>query len=78
MRRGRGGGQVVSVLAFASDDPSSNPANVYSFFCKICVWKEQNKKDAGGGAFKKKAYLEHYQTSLDVIMHRLYKMYLYY
>ena len=27
---GRGGGQVVSVLAFYSDDPSSNPAEVYS------------------------------------------------
>ena len=31
------GGQVVSVLAFYSDDPSSNPAEAYSFFCKICV-----------------------------------------
>ena len=38
---GRGGGQVVSVLDFYSDDPSSNPADVHSFFCKICVWKEQ-------------------------------------
>ena len=28
---GRGGGQVVSVLAFYSDDPSSNPAEVYNF-----------------------------------------------
>ena len=36
-----GGGQVVSMLAFYSDDPSSNPTNAYSFFCKICVWKEQ-------------------------------------
>ena len=27
---GSGGGQVVSVLAFYSDDPSSNPAEVYS------------------------------------------------
>ena len=34
---GRGGGQVVSVLAFYSDDLSSNPADAYSFFCKICV-----------------------------------------
>ena len=25
-KEGRGGGQVVSVLAFYSDDPSSNPA----------------------------------------------------
>ena len=28
----RGGGQVVSVIAFYSDDPSSNPADIYSFF----------------------------------------------
>ena len=27
---GRGGGQVVSLLAFYSDDPSSNPAEAYS------------------------------------------------
>ena len=34
-------GQVVSVLTLYFDDPSSNPAEVYSFFCKISVWKEQ-------------------------------------
>ena len=34
---GRGGGQVVSVLAFHSDNLSSNPAEVCSFFCKICA-----------------------------------------
>ena len=33
---------MVSVLALFSDDPSSNPADAYSFFCKICV--EKNKK----------------------------------
>ena len=38
---GRGGGQVVSVLAFYSNDPSLNPAEDYSFNCKICVWKER-------------------------------------
>ena len=38
---GRGGGQVVSVLAFNSDDLSSNPVEAYSFFCKISVWKER-------------------------------------
>ena len=32
---GRGGGQMVSVLAFNSDDPSSNPAESTVFFCKI-------------------------------------------
>ena len=34
---GRGGGQVVSVLAFNSDNPSLSPADAYSFFCKIGV-----------------------------------------
>ena len=38
---GRGGGQVVSVLAFYSDDLSSSPADAHSFFCKISVWKER-------------------------------------
>ena len=31
---GRGGGHVVSVLVFYSDDPSSNPAEAYSFYTK--------------------------------------------
>ena len=34
---GRGGGQVVSVLAFYSNDPSLNPTEAYSFVCTICV-----------------------------------------
>ena len=33
-------GEVVNILAFYSDDPSSNPAKAHSFFCKLCVWKE--------------------------------------
>ena len=41
MRSGRGGGQVVRVLDFYSDNPSSNPTDVSSFLCKICVWKER-------------------------------------
>ena len=36
MGRG-GGGQVVSVLAFYSDNPSSNPSEGYSFICKFYV-----------------------------------------
>jgi len=32
---GRGGGQVVSVLAFYSEDPSSNPIEAYSFCVKL-------------------------------------------
>ena len=39
---GRGGGQVVSMLGFYSDNPSLNPSEAYSFFCQICVWKQQN------------------------------------
>ena len=30
-------GQVVRMLAFYSDDPSSNPAEDYSFSCKFCA-----------------------------------------
>ena len=39
--QGRGGGQVVTVLAFYSNDPSSNPAEAYSFSVKFCFWKER-------------------------------------
>ena len=35
---GRGGGQVVSVLAFFYDDPSSNPADAYRK-----IWVETNE-----------------------------------
>ena len=38
---GRDGGQVVSVLAYYSDDPSLIPAKVYIFFCKIDVEKNR-------------------------------------
>ena len=51
---GRGGGQVVSVLAFYSDDPSPNPVVAYNFFCiKFVFEKNENKqKEAGVGPFK--------------------------
>ena len=38
---GRGGGQVVSVLAFNSDDPSSNPAEVHNFSVKLLLKKRK-------------------------------------
>ena len=49
MIKGRGGGQVVRVLAFYSDDPGSNPADAYSFFCKkLCLKQTKiNKKGRG-------------------------------
>ena len=47
---GRGGGQVVSVLAFYSDDPSWNPAEAKSVFYNIVFEKSENKqKEAGVG-----------------------------
>ena len=39
-----GGGQVVSVIAFYSHDPSSNPPKVYNFSFKIAVGKDVNKQ----------------------------------
>ena len=41
---GCGGGQLVSVLAFYSDNPSSNPANAYSFFVKFVFEKNENRR----------------------------------
>ena len=38
------GGQVVSVLAFYSDDLSSNPAEAYNFSVKLLSWKEHKNK----------------------------------
>ena len=52
---GRGGGQVVSVLAFYSDDPSSNPAEVYNFSVKLLLKRTKiNKKRPGLTHFFKK------------------------
>ena len=49
-----GGGQVVSVLAFYFEDPSSNPAEVYSFPVFFCLkGKEINQKEASDGPLKK-------------------------
>ena len=47
---GRGGGQVVSMLAYYSDVPSSNPADAYRFFpVKFVFEKNENKQKRGGG-----------------------------
>ena len=53
----KGAAVVVSVLAFYSNDPSSNPADAYSFFCKICVWKERKYTKRGRGNKQLKNYL---------------------
>ena len=52
--RGRGGGQVLSVLAFYSDDPSSNPTEVYNFSVKLLMKRTKiNKKRPGLAHLKK-------------------------
>ena len=45
---------VVSMLAFYSDDPSLNPAEVHSFYSVNCWTRmRKNEKEAGDGQFKK-------------------------
>ena len=54
---GRGGGQVVSVLAFYSDDPCSNPAEVYNLSVKMLLKRTKiNKKETRVGPFFKKTF----------------------
>ena len=47
--KGRGGsGQVVRVLAFSADDPSSNPSEVYNISVKMLLIRMKlNKKRLG-------------------------------
>ena len=46
---GSGWDQVVSVLAFNSDSPSSNHADAYSFSVKFAFEKTKNKQKSGSG-----------------------------
>ena len=41
---GRDGGQVVSMLAFYSKNPNSNPADAYSFSVRFALEKSGNKQ----------------------------------
>ena len=55
MGRGGGGGQVVSVFAFYSDDLSSNPADAYNFSVNLNLKRTNlNKKRPGLAHFFKK------------------------
>ena len=40
-----GGGQVVCLLAFFSDNPSLNLAEVYSFYVEFVFGKNENKQE---------------------------------
>ena len=51
--KGRGGGDVVSVLAFYSDDPSLSPADAYSFSINF-VFENNEKQERGRCHFKKR------------------------
>ena len=66
---GRGSGQVVSVLAFYSDDPSSNHAEAYGFFCNIVFEKNENKqKKRPGLAHFFKDWLMNFLPLIDFII----------
>ena len=60
---GRGGGQVVSVLTFYSDDPSSNPADASSFSTQFVIEKNENKN-------KKRPGLAHFLKNNVVVVIR--------
>ena len=52
---GRGGGEVVSVHVFYSDNPRLSPVKAYNFYVKMVVFRYENKqKEAGVGPFVKK------------------------
>ena len=50
-----GGGQMVSVLAIYSDDPSSNPTGVYSFYSAKLF--EKTPTETGNGPLRKQIFL---------------------
>ena len=52
-RNGRGGGQVVSMLAYYSDDPTSIPAEAYIFSVKLLL-KSTKKRGRGWPRKKEK------------------------
>ena len=54
---GHGCGQVVSVvLAFPSDDPNSNPAEVSMFLLHKLLLKNENKQKEAGMAHLKRSF----------------------
>ena len=42
---------MVSVVAFNSVDPITNPAEAYNFFCKMLEMNENKHKGGGVGPF---------------------------
>ena len=65
-RIGDGGGQVVSVLNFYSDDPSSNIAQVYNFSVKLLLKRTKiDKNEAGVAPFEKQESLRQRGTTTN-------------
>ena len=58
--RGRCGGQVVSELAFYPYNPSSKPAEAYSFYVNFVFVNIENKQKEAGlfGSFKQEIRME--------------------
>ena len=57
---GRNADQVVSVLAFQSDDPRSNPAEVLSFYSVNCLKRTKiSKKRPRMAHFKREGNEQH-------------------
>ena len=64
-----GGCEVVSVLAFLSDNPSSNPAEAYSFSLKFVLGKNENKqKEPGFAHFEKNCEVIRLQIKLPFLL----------
>ena len=74
---GSGSSQVVSMLAFYSVDPSSNPAEVYSFNSVNCLKRTKIIKERPGLVHFLKWYLDSkiflVRASLDAFQTSLYK-----
>ena len=63
---------MVSVLTFQSNDPSSNPAEAFTFSAKFVLEKNDNTQEAGVGILFKKfgicqSYLSVFTNKKSVI-----------
>ena len=68
-----GGGEVVSVIAFYCDDPSSNPVEFYNFMLNFLLKRTKvNEKEVGIGpllnTFKKEEYTERVISDFQIII----------
>ena len=65
---------MVSVLTFYSEDPSSNPAEAYSFFCNIVFEKNENKQKKRPGLahfLKRNAVRQNFIVNGEILTYNL-------